>query len=257
MPVSELMYCVAVTFKMTEQVEQWICIRFCIKLERSSLNTIWMIQKAAAMRNWWLAASPQQWAHLRITSHAEFSGETLNHPGDSTPTQPRFGALWLMAFPKTKITFERKEISNHQWELGKYDGPADGNWGEVPRCLLWRGQRCHFPMYLVSSSIHVSIFHITWLDMFWTDLIVYIKYIAQCLQIVNIIYVLAIITITITITIVFVIIIIINITTSSSSSLSSSPPHYHSCYCHHHHHHLYLIPEPEDEVGNTRLMVWQ
>ena len=46
MPLSEHVYCVAVTFKMTEQVEQQVCIKFCIKLEHSSLETIQMIQKA-------------------------------------------------------------------------------------------------------------------------------------------------------------------------------------------------------------------
>ena len=51
-PLSEHVYCVAVVFKMTEQVEQQICIKFCIKLEHSSLKTIQMIQKAAAMGNW-------------------------------------------------------------------------------------------------------------------------------------------------------------------------------------------------------------
>ena len=46
--MSEHVYCVAVTFKVTEQVEQRICLRFCIKLEHSSAETIRMIQKAAA-----------------------------------------------------------------------------------------------------------------------------------------------------------------------------------------------------------------
>ena len=46
MPVSELVYCVAVTFKMTEQVEQQICIKFCIKLDHSSMENIHVIQKA-------------------------------------------------------------------------------------------------------------------------------------------------------------------------------------------------------------------
>ena len=36
----------AVAFKMTERVEQQICIRFCVKLEYSSMETTWMIQKA-------------------------------------------------------------------------------------------------------------------------------------------------------------------------------------------------------------------
>ena len=46
MTLSEHMYCVAITFKMTEQVKQQICIRFCIKFEHSSVETIRAIQKA-------------------------------------------------------------------------------------------------------------------------------------------------------------------------------------------------------------------
>ena len=38
-------YCVAVTFKMTEQVEKRICIKFCLKLEHFSMETIRVIQK--------------------------------------------------------------------------------------------------------------------------------------------------------------------------------------------------------------------
>ena len=52
MPLSEHMYCVAMAFKVTEQVEQQICIKFCVKLEHSSAETIWMIQKVTAMGNW-------------------------------------------------------------------------------------------------------------------------------------------------------------------------------------------------------------
>ena len=40
--------------------------------------------------------------------------ETSKHPGDSAPLQPRVGTLRLLAFPQTKITFEREEISDHQ-----------------------------------------------------------------------------------------------------------------------------------------------
>ena len=52
MPLSEHVYCVAITLKMTERVEQQICIKFCIKLEHSSVEIIHMIQKSAAMGNW-------------------------------------------------------------------------------------------------------------------------------------------------------------------------------------------------------------
>ena len=56
-----------------------------------------------------------------------------NHPRDSVPLQPRFGTLWLLAFPKTKITLEREEISDHWWDSGKYNRAADGNWEKCVR----------------------------------------------------------------------------------------------------------------------------
>ena len=118
------------------------------------LRNIWMIQKAAAMGNWWLAASSQQHARSCITSCAEIFGETANHSDILAPLQPRFGALRLLAFPKTKITFEREEISDPQWDLGKYDGAAEGDWENCvrspKRCLLWSELRHHCPVYNVS-----------------------------------------------------------------------------------------------------------
>ena len=87
---------------------------------------------ATAMGSWWWATSSQR-ACSCITSHAEFFGETSNHPGDSATLQPRFGVLQLLPFPKTKITFEREEISDHRWDSGKYDGAADGNWENCVR----------------------------------------------------------------------------------------------------------------------------
>ena len=56
MPLSEHVSCVAIPFKMTEWVEQRICIKFCVKLENSSVETIWMIQKATAVGNWWFGS---------------------------------------------------------------------------------------------------------------------------------------------------------------------------------------------------------
>ena len=50
--LSEHVHCVAITLKMTEQIEQQICIKFCIKLEHSSVEAIQIIEKAEAMGNW-------------------------------------------------------------------------------------------------------------------------------------------------------------------------------------------------------------
>ena len=43
--MSEHLYCVTITFKITERVQQGICIKFCIKLKLSSGETVQMIQK--------------------------------------------------------------------------------------------------------------------------------------------------------------------------------------------------------------------
>ena len=107
MPLSEHVYCVAIAFKMNEQVEQQICITVCVKLEHSSPETMWMIQKATATGNWWLAASSQQCTHSCITSYAEIFGETSSHPGDSALLQPRFD-FWL--FPKLKSPLKGKRL---------------------------------------------------------------------------------------------------------------------------------------------------
>ena len=71
---------------------------------------------------------PSHASHLML-----FFGKTSNDPGVSAPLQPRFGALQLLAFLKTKITFEREEISNCQRNSGKYDGAADGDWENCVR----------------------------------------------------------------------------------------------------------------------------
>ena len=87
-------------------------------------------------------------------------------------------ALWLLAFPKTKITLGREEISDindiRENMTGQLVVIGRTVWG--PKVPILKGTEeslsCvqHF-LYLVSSSINVSIFHITWLGTFWTDLI--------------------------------------------------------------------------------------
>ena len=118
---------------MTEQVEQGISIKFYVKLEHSSTETTGVIQKAHSLGNWWLPVSSEQHTCPCISAHVEGFGETSNHPGDSAPLQPKFGALQLLAFPKTKITFEREAISDHRWDSEKYNRAADGDWENYVR----------------------------------------------------------------------------------------------------------------------------
>ena len=138
MLVSERVYCVVVAFKMTEWVEQWTCIRFCIKLEHSFAGIIdhseghsygqLMIGSFITTTRLLMHHFPYRVFCQNIKS---------NHPGDSAPLQPRFGALWLLACPKIEIAFEREEISDHQWDSGKHDGAADSNSNEIFCRVFW------------------------------------------------------------------------------------------------------------------------
>ena len=160
--MSEHVHYVAIAFKMTEWVEQWVCIKFCVKLECSSMETICNESEDCGYGQLVIGSlvidqdnAPTHASHL-----LQFFRETSNHPSDSAPLQPTFGALRLLAFPQTKITLEREEISDHRWNSGKYNGAADGDGTEESLFYV----QCF--LHLVSSSINVFIFHITWLDTF-------------------------------------------------------------------------------------------
>ena len=149
---------------MTEWVEQRIYIKFCIKLEHSSTETNQMIQKATAIQLV-IGRFITTMHHSRIISCAEF----LAKHQTTQVAQPRFCTLWLLAFPKTKITFEREEISDHRWDSGKYNGVADGDW---ENCV--KSQHAYFEgdwgvivlctIFCIWYFFQHYLFHITWLD---------------------------------------------------------------------------------------------
>ena len=85
------------------------------------------------MGNWWLAASSQQCAHSCIMSLRQSFLAKHQITQVIQPPTAQIWSLWLLAFSKTKITFEREEISDRQWDSGKYDGAADGDWENCVR----------------------------------------------------------------------------------------------------------------------------
>ena len=107
--VSEHLYCAAIAFKMTEQIEQQISSNFALSLNIPSMETLQMIQKAAAMGNWWLAASSWQCTHSCITPCAELFGKTSNHPGNSALCNPDLVPcnFWLSTKLKSPLKGKR------------------------------------------------------------------------------------------------------------------------------------------------------
>ena len=175
MPLSEHVYCVVTAFQVAEWAEQGICIEFCIKLEHSSEETIWMIQKAAAMDKGWLAALSLQYTCSYIIS-AEIFGKTSSPPGDSTLYSPELVPCDFCLFPKLRSPLKGKRFQTvdeiQENTMGQLMTIGRTVWGprvstlKKTEVLLSYVQRF---LYLLSSSINISIFHITWLDAFWTD----------------------------------------------------------------------------------------
>ena len=153
-------------------------MKFCVKLEHSSTETTQMIQKATAMGNWWLAALSQQHAHSSVMSFAEFFSKTSNHPGDSAPYSPDSVPCDFWLFPKLKSPLKGKGFQTineiQENTSGQVMAIERTVWGPKVPTLKGTEESLSYVqcfLYLVSSSINISIFHITWLDSFWTDLV--------------------------------------------------------------------------------------
>ena len=164
------LYCVAIAFKMTEWVEQWICNKFCVKLEHSSTETIQMIQKASDMGNLWLATSSQQHTHSCTTSHASpFVQSILVKHQIIQVTQPLYSQdlapyiFW--PFPKLKSPLKGKRfltVNEIQKNVtGQLMAIGRTVWGsKVPTLKGTEVSLSHVQcfLYLASSSINVLVF---------------------------------------------------------------------------------------------------
>ena len=112
---------------------------------------------------------PDQASHLR-----QFFGKTSNNLGDSAPLQPCDFCL----FPKLKSPLKGKRfhtVDNIQENAtGQLMETGRTLWG--PKVPTLKGTEVSLSyiqcfLYLVSSSINVSIFHIALLEAFWTNLV--------------------------------------------------------------------------------------
>ena len=108
MLLSEYVHCVAITFKMTEWIEQWICIKFCVKLEHSPWKLFGWFRRTQlwATGNWQLHhdKKPAHASHLVqsfLVKHQITQVTQLPYSQDLVPCD-----LWL--FPKLKSPLERK-----------------------------------------------------------------------------------------------------------------------------------------------------
>ena len=175
MPWRGQVCCVAVTSKMTERVEQQLSIKFCIKLKHSSTETIWMIQKATAMDNWWLAVSSQ---HTHSCIDVLLQSFFEKHQITQAPYSPELAPCNFWLFPKLKSPLKGKRFQTvdtiQENKTGQLMAIGRTVWGPKVPTLKGTEESLSYVqcfLYLVSSSVNGSIFYITWLDPVWTNLI--------------------------------------------------------------------------------------
>ena len=132
-------------------------IKFCVKLEHSS----------AKLFRWF--RSPQLWAtgdwqlhHDNVSTHASHLAQRFLVKHQITqvtqsPYSPDLAPWDFLLFPKLMSLLEGRDIrpsmrfrkiwQSSWWWLGERH--------EVARCLLWRGQKLHCPMYNVSCILYL------------------------------------------------------------------------------------------------------
>ena len=144
------------------------------------------------MGNWRLAASSQQCVPLCIMSCAEFLAKYQITHMTQLPYSPALVLCNFWLFPKLKSPLKGKRFQtideiqeNMMWQLmtipTKDFAECFEQWKRCwENCV--RSQGAYFEgneaslsyvqcfLYLI-SSINIPIFHITWLDTFWTDLV--------------------------------------------------------------------------------------
>ena len=161
--------CVLCVSMCTEQVEQKSASNFMLRLN----IPLWKLFGWFRRLQLW-AAGDWQLHHNNAPTHASprlMQSFLVKHQITQV-TQPHY-TLQLLAFPKTKITLEREQISDHWWDSGQHSRAAGGDFNkgfcrvfwtveevlrelcEVPRFLLWRGLRHHCPVYNVSCILYL------------------------------------------------------------------------------------------------------
>ena len=156
MLLSEHVYCVAVAFRVTEQIEQSICVNII-----SSLNIpLWKLFQWFRRLQLWATGDWQLHCDNTVT-HASCLLQFLVKHEITQVTQSPYSPdlvpcdFWL--FPKLKSPLKGKRFYTideiQENAMGQL--MVIGRLCEVPRCLLWRGLSSHCSVYNVSYILYL------------------------------------------------------------------------------------------------------
>ena len=175
MLLSGHVHCVAIAFKTTEQVEQRISIKFCVKLEHPPWKVFGWFRR---LQLW--ATGDWQLHHNNMPAQASRLPQRFLVKQNTQVTQPPYSPglvpcdFWLFPKPNSPLKGKRFQTLDEIQEnmTGQLMETGRTVWG--PKVSTLKGTEVSLSyvqcfLYL-ESSINVSIFHMTWLDTFWTDL---------------------------------------------------------------------------------------
>ena len=129
MPLSERVYCVTIAFKTMSELSNKSASDFALSLNIPPRKLFGWFRR---LQLW--AAGDWQLHHDSAPAYAScvVFWWNIKSPTWLSPPTAQFGPLQLLAFPNTKITFEREEIPDWR-DSGKYNEAADGDWENCVR----------------------------------------------------------------------------------------------------------------------------
>ena len=163
-----------------QQVEQRICIEFFIKLEYSFVETIWVISEGCSYGQMVIGSFIN--GDYTLPHASRLVQRFLLKHQITQVTQPHYSPnlapcdFWLFSKLKSLLKMKRfQTIDDIQKNMmGQLMVTGRTVWD--PKVLTCKGTGASLSyvqcfLYLAFSSINCYIFHITWLDTFWTDLV--------------------------------------------------------------------------------------
>ena len=174
-PLSKHVYCVAVAFKITKLLEQQICIKFCVKLEHSSEETIWMTQLGQLVIGSFITTTRPLIHHVSC----RVFWWNIKSPRWLGPTTAQIQHPATSGFSQNSNHLRKgrdfRSLMRFQENItGQVMANGRTVWGPKVPTLKQTGVSLSYIqcfLYLVSSSVTVSVFHITWLDTFLSDFV--------------------------------------------------------------------------------------
>ena len=130
--LGEHVYCVAVTLKMTDQVQQWICIKIALSLHIPRRN-YWDDSEGCSYRQLVISSLITTTHPLMYHISCRVFGETSNHQVTQSPYNPDLVPcnFWLFLKLKLPLKGKRFQTIDENWEntMGKLMETGRTVWG--------------------------------------------------------------------------------------------------------------------------------